>query len=228
MQDSNVDRTQVSLVGDSAGGNLVMAVIVRWHSEGMDKHLGKFASQILIYPLLQLFYFNTKSYRTVVQEQTSLTTRTIHTGYSLYAAGNRSLVPLFQSGRSISRRNVNKIVKGLWQLPVTDEELNHYPDETTIYESILTNPLLSPLAVESVEGFPPAFILTAEYDVLRDDGVIYANRLKQAGVHVEILNVHKCHAFINFLKSPIILPVAIQSMDSVVKFLNTTRHEVDG
>jgi acetyl esterase/lipase len=225
MEDSIKDRTRVSLAGDSAGGNLLMAVIVRWYSEEMDKQLGTFASQILIYPLLQLLYFNTTSYQTVVPEQSSLTTRTVHAAYSLYVAGNRSLISSFQSGQSVSKHSINKIVKRLWRLPVTDKELNHYPDETTIYESILTNPLCSPLAAESVKGFPPAFILTAEYDVLRDDGIIYGNRLEQAGVHVETLNVPICHAFINFLKRPFILPAAVQSMDKIVQFLNMTRHE---
>ena len=70
-----------------------------------------------------------------------------------------------------------------------------YLGESTASES----PLASPGMVADLTDLPPATVLTAQYDPLRDEGEIYAERLRAAGNQVELRRWDGVfHGFVGF------------------------------
>jgi len=69
-------------------------------------------------------------------------------------------------------------------LPLTAADMRwflaHYADAPR-----LGDPRIAPVRHPDPAGSPPAWIAAAEYDVLRDEAIAYADRLRRAGVPVE-------------------------------------------
>jgi acetyl esterase len=60
---------------------------------------------------------------------------------------------------------------------------NHYLND----QSEAASPYACPLRAPSLAGLPPALVITAEFDPLRDEGEMYAARLGESGAAVELV-----------------------------------------
>jgi acetyl esterase len=64
-----------------------------------------------------------------------------------------------------------------------------------------SNPYACPALAKNFANLPPAFVVTAEFDPLRDEGESYAEALRQAGVAVKAKRYDGvCHGFVSMAK----------------------------
>ena len=83
------------------------------------------------------------------------------------------------------------------------KELLEWFGSNYLDESDHTNIYAAPLNYQKLNLVPPALIITAGFDPLRDEGKAYADTLKQAGVKVDYKEYSSLiHGFLNFTIAP--------------------------
>ncbi|QGA53655.1 alpha/beta hydrolase fold domain-containing protein [Sulfolobus sp. E5-1-F] len=81
---------------------------------------------------------------------------------------------------------------------LTYERILWYNKQYVKDDSDYYNPLASPILAE-LQNLPPALVITAEYDPLRDQGEMYAHKLKANGVKAISLRYNgMIHGFVSF------------------------------
>ncbi len=98
---------------------------------------------------------------------------------------------------AIDRRMITESMKKYTDTPVWDARLNQM-----MWNAYLNGQMpehieyASPIEATSFENFPESYIEVAEYDCLRDEGIMLSERLKEEGVGVELHEVkNACHGF---------------------------------
>lgn len=140
---------EITLIGDSAGGNLVAALSL------LAKERGEFKidRQILLYPA----------------------TNSDHSDHSPYPS----------------------VVENGQDYLLTQKRMMDYIDLYVTDKKDLENPYVAPVKAKDLSEQPETLIITAEHDLLRDEGEDYGRRLYEAGNIVEVYRItNSVHGFI--------------------------------
>ena len=163
----NGNNQHISVAGDSAGGNLAIAVcqLAKKHTQDLP-----IKAQILLYPVTDLSY-NSNSYT------------------------------LFEKGFGLDR-----------------DVMKWFGNYYIASEADVQNPLVAPLQLRDFSFLPPAFIVAAENDVLRDEALLFGEQLKRAGVQTEVTIMEGIvHSY--FTHNDVFLHEIDQTINQIQSFL---------
>ncbi|NWI98659.1 ADCL4 protein, partial [Crypturellus undulatus] len=220
-----VDPARITVSGDSAGGNLAAAISQTLASRS---DLPKLRAQILIYPGLQALDLNLPSYQQ--NRGVPLLFREHVAVFALqYLNGDASHAEEVLEGSHIPADVRLKYRKWVSADNIPEEfkvrgYKPHKPCEfkAEAFEKVkrIFEQNLCPLLVEDavIQQLPETFILTCEYDVLRDDGLLYKKRFEDNGVPVTWYNLEDgFHGILNLYDYyGISFPGAKRGLDRIV------------
>jgi acetyl esterase len=82
---------------------------------------------------------------------------------------------------------------------LTRKQMDLFWDSYAAGRNLERDPFAAPLQADTLAGLPPAFVVVGGCDPLRDEGLLYAARLRDDGVRVEEMFVPgQPHGFLNF------------------------------
>jgi acetyl esterase len=123
---------------------------------------------------------------------------------------------------TMSAPSIDENAEGLFLTKASMEWfIGHYMDDSGLTRD---DPRVSPAHSpdEVLAGTPPALVITAEFDPLRDEGEAYGARLHAAGVPTKVRRFDgMIHAF---YVMRVITPAAVDAIDESVDFLRAAFH----
>ncbi|GFO08747.1 arylacetamide deacetylase [Plakobranchus ocellatus] len=206
-----IDVNRVGVAGDSAGGNLAVAVGLKLRDEKESK-LPPLKYQVLVYPAVQAHDFRLPSYLelgeimlfpssfgmaaywafymgldpTKIEKYAALMKDNHHVPPHLLTDSKYAKYLDLKNLPEKFRKPRPEVMENIATLKKPDETVSY---DTELYDRIketITNPLFAPLMADDLSGLPSTLLLIVEFDVLRDDGLLFAHRLREAGVKTDV------------------------------------------
>ncbi|KAG7265397.1 hypothetical protein CRUP_027679 [Coryphaenoides rupestris] len=210
----SVDPGRVAVSGDSAGGNLAAAVSQQLQQDPEQRIQLKI--QALLYPVMQALDLNTPSYQQ--NRDMPILPRTLMVRFwSEYFTSDKALFRAMMSNTHNGPESADLLKFVNWSAYLPEAYRAKGPQS-----SALGDPRASPLLVPdaALRSLPKAYVVTCEYDVLRDDGIMYVTRLRAAGV--DVTHEHYAggfHGALMFIVWPMDFHIGRRMMDNYVHWL---------
>ncbi|XP_045172870.2 neutral cholesterol ester hydrolase 1-like [Mercenaria mercenaria] len=230
-QELRIDPDRIAVGGDSAGGNLAASVSLRLKK--------KIKLQFLLVPVFQMFTYNTTSvisnrkyFSKTVNNLFQVVFWTNYIGcgseYILDMISNRhtsselkksNYATYVDEEKWLNRKHIDEELKNKDLTQKTDFGFQETP---ACLKAKMLDPYICPLMArkDMLENLPRAYVMTAGYDLIRDDGIMYAERLKNAGISTDLVN-HKSsfHNALTFVEGPLTLGIAKQTIQDIVNYV---------
>ena len=226
-----IDPARVAIGGDSAGGNMAAAVSLRLQK--------KLALQLLLVPVLQIVNWQTTGYlenilylNKSVNSPNSMFFVTnylnISPEYAFQFLINNHTSPAFKKSKYFDCVDQTKWMprkyvrtKELWD---NLDNKKDFGDEELFkkIEGYLKEPLISPLIAddETLEGLPFTYIMTCGFDFIRDDGIMFHEKLKHLQVETELAHFPEgFHNALLFPHGPLKMDVGVKIVADIVRIL---------
>ncbi|XP_005057741.1 PREDICTED: arylacetamide deacetylase-like 4 isoform X1 [Ficedula albicollis] len=228
-QDHGVDPSRVVICGDSSGGTLTAAVAQALVNR---RDLPKLRAQILIYPFLQCVDLNLPSYQQNKGVPILLKERTLVLGLK-YVNLDLGITKEVFKGCHVSEDRRLKYQKWVSpdNIPHEFKTRGYKPSPKSLPSKKICevaepvfDPVFSPLLAEDsvIAQLPETFLLTCEFDVLRDDGLLYKKRLEDHGIKVTWCHLEEgFHGtlFLAVLAKAIRFRSGTKGLEKIVNFL---------
>ncbi|KAM9604553.1 arylacetamide deacetylase-like 2 [Trichechus inunguis] len=221
-----VDPNRICISGDSSGGTLTAAITQEMQNDPEIKH--KIKIQALLYPALQVADSNLPSH--LDNEHGILLTRDIAIKLvSLYFTKDEALPQAMRQNQHmpLESRHLFKLVNWSTLLPEKYRKGHIYTEPILgrpnyLLPGLLDKRALPLLANDSqLQNLPLTYILTCQYDVLRDDGLMYVTRLRNVGVQVAHDHVEDgIHGALSYMSSPFHLRLGLRIRDMYISWLD--------
>ncbi|XP_077016920.1 arylacetamide deacetylase-like [Tamandua tetradactyla] len=196
LAEYGVNPERIGVSGDSAGGNLAAAVVQQLLDDPDVKI--KLKIQCLIYPALQSLDLGSPSYQE--NSHSPILPKSLMVRFwSEYFTTDRSLEKAMHSNQHVPVESSHLLQFANWSSLLPERFKKGHVYKNPSYGSSelakkypgFLDVRAAPLLAEDnkLRGLPLTYVMTCQYDVLRDDGLMYVTRLRNAGVQVTLNHV---------------------------------------
>ncbi|KAI6645839.1 Arylacetamide deacetylase-like 4 [Oopsacas minuta] len=198
-----VDKTRISLGGDSFGGHVSLYVAFKWKELGYNDKYAPILTLSLIYPWVQFVNPNLESFQRKENSPRLISKYSLVTCTSLLFSGSLELYNLLIDLRLplLSRKYTERQSAYPHLLPKVDwEPTDSMIEKYSVYADNLLDPYATLLFQPDYTNLPPTLIVSAEYDILLTEGQLLRERLEDGGVGVEyFLSEKMFHGFLTLI-----------------------------